>query len=262
MQDNLKFDTLYLKPLSAHKKIFFASDFHLGVPESNASLVREKKIVAWMEHIQEEAHALFLLGDIFDFWFEYKYVIPKGFARLQGKLAAFADLNIPVFLFTGNHDCWMDDYFPQTFNIPVVRHLSSFIMAGKKFLVGHGDELGASKKYRRIKRLIYMNPCFQWVFRKLPPDIGIPLAHSISRRSRKKTYATVPFTQANEPIFNFCRQNIEPHHHHDFYVFGHVHFPRTFRIHEKSVYYNIGDWINHFTYGLFDGKEFKVLKFA
>ena len=261
MKDNLKFDTLHLKPLSAHKKIFFASDFHLGIPDRTSSLLREQKIVAWMERIQEEAHALFLLGDIFDFWFEYKYVIPKGFVRLQGKLAAFTDLNIPVFLFPGNHDFWMYDYFPQMFNIPILKHPSSFTMAGKKFLVGHGDELGASKKYRRLKRFIYANPLCQWAFGKLPSSIGVPLAHSISGKTRRKTHSTVPFTQENEPIFNFCKQKIEPHLHHDFYVFGHIHFPLAFRIHEKSAYYNVGDWINHFTYGLFDGKEFKVLKF-
>ena len=257
----LKVDSIYLKPLPTGKKIFFASDFHLGTPDSVTSLDREQKIVRWLESIQEEVHALFLLGDIFDFWIEYKYVVPKGFIRLQGKLAEFSDLSIPVFLFCGNHDLWMHDYFPKELNIPVSKGIASFTIAGKKFLVGHGDDLGASKKYSMIKKFIYTNLVCQWAFRKLPPNLGIAFAHYLSRRRRVKTFATKPLSQEDDRIFNFCKQTIEPRLHHDFYIFGHMHFPLAFRMHEKSFYYNLGDWVTHFTYGVFNGQEFRLATF-
>ncbi len=257
----MKFHTQTLKPLVDNKKIFFASDFHLGIPNKTDTLLREKKLVKWLESIQKEVHALFLLGDIFDFWFEYKYVIPKGFARLQGKLAEFSDRNIPVFLFIGNHDHWISDYFSNELNIAVCRQPVSLVIGEKKILVGHGDEFGASKKYGLAKKFIYYNPLCQWIFRKIPPNIGMAFAHYISQKSRIKTLSKKTFSQENDPIFNFCKQKIAPYTHHDFYVFGHLHCPLTFRMHEKSWYYNLGDWINHFTYGTFDGTVFKLLKF-
>lgn len=257
---DLSVHTIHLAPLPKHKKIFFASDFHLGIPDHTATHSREKKIVRWLDTIQPETHALFLLGDIFDFWFEYKHVIPKGFARLQGKLASFTDQHIPVYFLVGNHDLWMRDYFLNELNMAVLSNNVSVIINGKKFLVGHGDELGGTKNYRMIKKLIYSSPMCQWIFSKLHPSVGIPLARCISNKSRKRK-ASSAFTQRNDPIFNFCKELVEPYLHHDFYVFGHLHLPYHASIHAASAYYNVGDWVRHFTYGVFDRDGFRLLQF-
>jgi len=224
--------------------------------------MREKKIVSWLDSIQQEAHALFLLGDIFDFWFEYKHVVPKGFARLQGKLASMTDQHIPVYLLAGNHDLWLHDYFLHELNLTVLRGNITIAISDKKFLVGHGDELGSSKGYKMTKKFIYNSPVLQWLFSKLHPSIGIPLARYVSNKSRCRGKLAEALRQGEDPIFNFCKKLIEPYQHHDFYIFGHLHRPYQAAIHETSAYYNLGDWINHFTYGVFDGRSFKLLQFA
>jgi UDP-2,3-diacylglucosamine hydrolase len=253
------FVTLHLDPLPQHKKLFFASDFHLGAPSYITSRVREKEIVRWLDSIQPEAHALFLLGDIFDYWFEYKHVIPKGFTRLKGKLASFTDQHIPVYFFAGNHEIGLNDYLTQELNITILKKPASITIGDKKLLVGHGDELGSSKSYNLIKKLVYTNPVFQWIFQKIHPDIGVPLAGWISHQSRKQP---IQKQLQIDPILKFCKDHIEPYNHHDFYVFGHLHIPYQAMLHPCSHYYNIGDWVQHNTYGAFDGKQFEVLRFC
>ncbi|MEM7055877.1 MAG: UDP-2,3-diacylglucosamine diphosphatase [Bacteroidota bacterium] len=253
--------TIHLAPLPKHKKIFFASDFHLGNPNHIATHSREKKIVSWLDSIQQEAHALFLLGDVFDFWFEYKHVIPKGFARLQGKLASFTDQHIPVYFLVGNRDLWARDYFINELNIAVLSNNASMTVNGKKFLVGHGDELSGNKNYRIIKKLIYNSPIFQWIFSKIHPRAGIPLARCISNKIHRRSAASAS-TQRKDPIFSSCKELIEPYLHHDFYIFGHTHLPYQASIHAASTYYNVGDWVRHFTYGVFDRDGFRLLQFA
>ena len=257
----LSFDTLQLAPIPRGKKVFFASDFHLGRPDHVATRAREKKIVSWLDSIQPVTHALFLLGDVFDFWIEYKHVIPRGFARFQGKLAAFTDQHIPVYFLIGNHDLWMHDYFFYELNITILRTNVSVIINGKKFLVGHGDALGGSSNYRLVKRFVYDSPACRWLFRQLHPSVGIPLVRYLfNKRCKKNALST--FVPREDLIFNFCKEVVEPYLHHDFYVFGHLHRPYHATIHATSAYYNIGDWISHFTYGVFGRDGFELLQFA
>jgi UDP-2,3-diacylglucosamine hydrolase len=127
------------------KKLYFASDFHLGAPDEAQSKLREKRIIRWLDSIAADAAAIFLVGDIFDFWFEYGQVIPKGFIPFVSKISQLRDQGIPILFFTGNHDLWMKDYFTQELGIPVYHHPIELTVEGKRILVGHGDGLGHSK---------------------------------------------------------------------------------------------------------------------
>lgn len=249
-----------LKYLPEGKKIFFASDFHLGVSGEMSSADREKKIVKWLDSIEEESAAIFLVGDIFDFWFEYKYVIPKGFVRLQGKLAALTDRGIPVIFFTGNHDMWMFDYFPKEFNIPVYREPQVLEVDGKKIMVGHGDGLGPGDRQYKILKKIFANRFCQWLFSKLHPNLGIRLANYWSGKSRISNSGTEEFKGEEEWLLKYC-QKTESEKHHDYYIFGHRHLPLDININDNSRYINLGEWVNHFTYGELDKSGFRLLTF-
>jgi len=170
--------------ISENKKVYFASDLHLGAPTATASATREKKFVAWLDEIKKDAEAIFLLGDLFDFWFEYKTVVPKGFVRTLGKLAEIRDSGIPVYFFVGNHDLWMNDYFEKELNIPVYHEPQVFSINNKVFLIGHGDGLGpADKGYKRMKK-VFTFPLFKWMFRWLHPDLGVKLGQYMSIKNK------------------------------------------------------------------------------
>ena len=169
---------------SHNKKVYFASDQHLGAPTMEASFPREKKFVAWLDSIKSDAEAIFLLGDLFDFWFEYKTVVPKGFIRVLGKLAEISDSGIPIYFFVGNHDLWMKDYFEKELNIPVFHQPKEFLINQKKFLIGHGDGLGPEDiGYKRMKK-VFTFPLFKWMFRWLHPDLGVKLGQYMSVKNK------------------------------------------------------------------------------
>lgn len=245
-----------------NKKIYFASDFHLGAPSRANSLEREKKIIRWLDEVKEDAHTIYLLGDIFDFWFEYKHAIPKGFIRLQGKLAELTDSGIPVIFFTGNHDMWMFDYFPKEFNIPIYREPQLLQVGDTKLLVGHGDGLGPGDWSYKLLKKVFANPVSQWLFARLHPNFGIGLANYWSRNSRisneKKNEDT--FKGEKEFLWQYCK-DVEAKTHHDYYIFGHRHLPLDLEVGEKSRYINLGEWVNYHTYGVYDGNTFELKKF-
>ena len=243
------------------KKIYFASDFHLGSPTPEISLEREKKIIRWLNSAKEDAHSIYILGDIFDFWFEYRHTIPKGFARLLGAFADFRDSGIEIIFFTGNHDMWMFDYFPKEFGIPVYKKPISVYIDKKKFMIGHGDGLGpGDRKYKIIKK-IFENKVSQWMFSWIHPNIGVPIANILSKNSRDKNLnKDLEFHGEKEWLIQHCR-NIEQRDHHDYYIFGHRHFPIDTRFNEVSRYINLGDWMNHFTYAVWDKNEIRLEKF-
>lgn len=238
------------------KKIFFASDFHLGVPDLASSVIREKKIVKWLDVIKHEAHAIYLLGDIFDFWFEYEYAIPKGFIRLQGKLAELRDAGIPIVFFTGNHDMWMFDYFPEQLGIPVYRKPQAIQVGSQKLFIGHGDGLGpGDHTYKFLKKFFDSRLC-QWLFARIHPNLGIGIASYWSRTSRiRSSKREEKFRGENgESLWTYCTE-IERNQHHDFYIFGHRHLPLELKIGEHSRYINLGEWLNVYSYAVYDGKQ-------
>jgi UDP-2,3-diacylglucosamine hydrolase len=250
-----------LNDLQENKKIFFASDFHLGVPNRESSFEREKKIIKWLDHILPEAHSIFILGDVFDFWYEYKHAIPKGFIRFQGKLAEITDAGIPVYFFTGNHDMWMFDYFHKEMNIQVFRKPLSFTLNGKQFHIGHGDALGPGDKLYKIQKRIFENKLCQWAFKWIHPDVGIGLANFMSNQSKLAAEKRdESFIGDNEWIYNYCK-DVEKKQHHDYYIFGHRHLPLDMKVNDTSRYINLGEWLNFCTYAEYDGKICKLISF-
>ncbi|MBS3738979.1 UDP-2,3-diacylglucosamine diphosphatase [Mesohalobacter halotolerans] len=243
--------------LSHGKSAYFASDSHLGAPNQEASRVRELKLVSWLDGIKEDAEVIFLLGDLFDFWFEYKTVVPKGFVRILGKLAELSDAGIPIHFFVGNHDLWMKDYFQKELNIPVYHKPQIFLINDKLFFIGHGDGLGPNDKgYKRMKK-VFTNPFCQWLFRWLHPDIGVRLAQHLSVKNKLISgEEDAKFLgEDKEWLVQYAKQKLREKHY-DYFIFGHRHLPLNIQLKPNSQYINLGDWINYYTYGKFDGNKF------
>lgn len=241
------------------KKIYFSSDNHLGAPTTAESLPREKKFVRWLDHIKEDAAAIFLLGDLFDFWFEYNYVVPRGFTRTLGKLAELTDSGIPVYYFVGNHDLWMRGYFEEELNIPVFHEPRLFHLNDKKFLIGHGDGLGPGDKgFKRMKK-VFTSPLAQWLFRWLHPDLGVRMAQYFSVKNRLISGdEDVKFLgEDNEWLVQYARRKLSRQHY-DYFVFGHRHLPLEIDLSGTSKYINLGDWISYYSFGVFDGTSLSL----
>ncbi|MFT4033333.1 MAG: UDP-2,3-diacylglucosamine diphosphatase [Siphonobacter sp.] len=247
------------------KKLYFASDFHLGSAPIERSALREKQVVRWLEQIRVDAQAIYLVGDIFDFWHEYRTAIPKGFVRFLGKLVELKDSGIDIQIFTGNHDIWMNDYFPNEFGIPVHHQPIAFSVQSakqqKNFYVGHGDGLGPGDYgYKHVLKPIFTNPVLQFLFRWLHPDVGITLAHTWARHTRaSKAGKPHEFFKAadTEWIYQYCRE-IEAQQHHDYYVFGHRHLVLDMPVAENSRYVNLGEWMYVRSYAVYDGQDVRL----
>ncbi len=243
-------------------KIYFASDLHLGVPNATASLERERFFVAWLNKIKEDASELYLLGDIFDSWFEYKQVVPRGHVRLLGKLAEIADSGIKIHYFTGNHDMWVFDYFEKEFGAIIYRAPITIKIGDKIFHIGHGDGLGSGDLgYKFIKR-VFAGKLNQWLYARLHPNFAIGLANFLSRKSRMANggYDEVYEGEDKEGLVIYCNEFIK-NQHVDYFVFGHRHLPLEIKIGVSSKYINLGEWVNAKTYGVFDGTEMKLERF-
>jgi UDP-2,3-diacylglucosamine hydrolase len=245
--------------LNPGKKIYFLSDFHLGAPHYEASLAREKLVVKFLDEIKNDAAEVFLVGDLFDFWYEYKKVVPKGYTRLLGKLAELSDAGIPMHFFVGNHDMWMQDYFQKELNIQVYYEPKEFERNGKKFFIGHGDGLGPGDHgYKRLKKL-FRNPACKWLFGILPPVAGMGLAHYLSRRSRAQTGVAeeVFLGEDKEWLIIYCKEVLK-NKFYNYFIFGHRHLAIDYRLGEQSRYINLGDWIRYYTYAVFDGENLEL----
>ena len=243
------------------KHIYFASDLHLGTPNYEESLSREKEFVLWLSSIQADCKSLFLVGDIFDFWFDYKTAIPKGYVRVLGKLAELADQGVEIHFFAGNHDFWTRDYFQKELSIPVFHKPQEFDINGKLFLIGHGDGLGPGDHgYKRMKK-VFTFPFFKWLFRWLHPDIGVRLGHYFSVKNKLISGDKDArfLGEENEWLALYCRKKLQEKHY-DFFVFGHRHLPLEIELNNSSTYINLGDWIQYYTYGEFM-KTFKLKEF-
>ncbi len=248
--------------MSTGKKIYFLSDFHLGAPNHASSLQREKMLVKFLHQIKDDASEIFIVGDMFDFWYEYRKVVPKGFVRILGKLAEITDSGIPVHFFVGNHDMWMKDYLTTELNIKVYFDPVEFTFNGKKMLIGHGDGLGPGDKgYKRLKK-VFRNPVCQWLFGILPPAIGMGVANYMSRRSRAQTGTVeeVFLGGDKEWLVQYCQYKLTQKHY-DYFVFGHRHLPIYYQLQKDSTYINLGDWIRYYTYAVFDGEKFELLSY-
>jgi len=245
------------------KKVYFLSDFHLGAPDVVMSLKREKLVVQFLDTIKADAFQIFLVGDVFDFWYEYRKVVPRGYTRLLGKLAELSDSGIGIHLFVGNHDMWMRDYFQIEFNIPVYFEERDFVFNQKHFHIAHGDGLGpGDQKYKALKKL-FRNPICQWLFGVLPPAIGIGVANYFSKKSRDKTGSVeeVFLGEKKEWLIIYSKEVLKQKNV-DYFVFGHRHLPIVFRLSTESYYINLGDWIRYCTYAVFDGVDLELKSFT
>lgn len=245
--------------ISPEKKIFFLSDFHLGIPDHKTSLEREKRIVAFFESIKNQAEAIFIVGDMFDFWYEYRQVVPKGYVRLLGKLGELTDSGIAIHFFVGNHDMWMTDYFQKELNIPVYYEPREFEFNNKKFLVGHGDGLGPGDHGYKMLKKIFRNPFCRWMFGILPPNIGVGLANYFSRKSRQAADQNEEqfISKDKEWLATYCLEMLKQKHY-DYFVFGHRHLPLDLLLNANSRYINLGDWIRYSTYAVFNGQQLNL----
>ena len=241
------------------KKIYFASDNHLGAPTAEESTQRERIFVAWLDHIKADAEVLFLLGDLFDFWFEYKTVVPKGFVRVLGKLAELADNGISIHFFVGNHDLWMLDYLEKEIGIKVYHQARDFTFNDQHFFIGHGDGLGPGDKgYKRMKK-IFTNRFLQWCFRWLHPDIGMRLGHYLSVKNKliSGEKDAVFLGEKEEWLVQYAQRKYQEKAR-DYFVFGHRHIPLDLPVEANARYINLGDWITHYTYAVFDGETLEL----
>jgi UDP-2,3-diacylglucosamine hydrolase len=248
--------------MNSPQKIYFASDQHFGIPNAESSKLREKKFMQWLDEIKSDARAIFLLGDLFDFWFEYKTVVPRGFVRVLGKIAELRDSGIPIYFFVGNHDLWMIDYFQTELGIPVFDKPKEYKFDGKTFLIGHGDGLGPGDKgYKRMKK-VFSHPLSKWFYRWLHPDIGVKLAQYLSTKNKLISgQEDIKFLgEENEWLAQYAKRKLKQKHY-DYFLFGHRHLPMEIQVGKNSLYVNIGDWITHFTYAVFDGKNLTLKKY-
>lgn len=229
------------------------------MPNKEDSLYRERKLVAWLDQVSQDASEIYLLGDVFDFWYEYKTVVPKGFVRVLGKLAELSDKGIKITAFKGNHDMWMFGYFEEELNIPVVSDELVIERNGKKFFLHHGDGLGPGDKWYKFLRSIFRNPVCQWLFGRFHPNFGIGLANFFSNRSRKANKRDDKEYLGDDKEFTtlFCQATLE-HTHYDYFIFGHRHLPLEIPLKNGSTYINLGDWVHYFTYAVFDGEKLEL----
>jgi UDP-2,3-diacylglucosamine hydrolase len=248
--------------LNEGRKVYFASDFHFGIPNEAESRQRETKICQWLSEIQKDAQQIYLLGDIYDSWMEYKKVVPKGTIRFLGKLAELTDAGIEIFMFTGNHDLWMHGYFEQELNIKVFKSLRTVEINQRRFLIGHGDGVCKKKEgnYLLLKKLLH-HPWSQFIYRQLHPDVGLRLADYFSRLGPKHKYDNLQM-KADEEEYQliFANETLKQTHY-DFILFGHRHIPLSKKLASNALFVNLGDWISHYSYAEFDGNDVSLKKY-
>ncbi len=251
--------------MTSRSHIYFASDLHLGAPDKASSLEREKAFVRWLDRIEPHAKALYLLGDLFDFWFEYKKVVPKGYNRLLGKLALMSDNGLDLHLFTGNHDMWIFDHIPEELGAtlhrdPIVREFN-----GRSFYMGHGDGLGPGDKGYKILKKVFGNRICQKLFSWVHPGLGVRIAEYWSHTSRNATEQEEDgfLGEEKEWLVQYCLSVLEKEHH-DFFLFGHRHLPIDHPLpagkgsSTPSRYLNLGDWLQYRSYAVFNGEELRL----
>ncbi|MBC36080.1 MAG: UDP-2,3-diacylglucosamine hydrolase [Bacteroidetes bacterium] len=248
--------------MSQKKNTYFLSDFHLGVPNAEESLKREIRLVNWLDSVKDTAESIYLMGDLFDFWFEYKQVIPKGYVRFLGKLAELVDQGIEVHLFRGNHDIWAFDYLEKEIGIILHRKPEVKEIQGKTFYLAHGDGLGPGDHSYKFLKKVFEFKLNQFLFKWLHPDIGVALGLWWSKKSRLSKYSKAHKKEAppieQEMLVRYASEHAKENSEIEYYVFGHAHMAINYEINENQSLIILGDWISKFTFAVFDGNEIKL----
>lgn len=238
--------------MSNRTKTYFLSDFHLGSPNKEASLVREKLIIQFLEEIAPSAQAIYLMGDVFDFWFEYRSVVPRNFTRLLGTLAKLTDSGIPIHFFKGNHDMWTFGYLEEELGLQVHDDKLEVELSGKKFLLAHGDGKGPGDNSYKWLKIVFRSPINRWLFARIHPNLAFALANKWSHSSRLASRDEGTFLLDREWLYQYCQRKLESQHY-DYFIFGHRHLPICTPVGDRSLYINLGDWLVYNTYAVFDG---------
>jgi UDP-2,3-diacylglucosamine hydrolase len=241
--------------MATGNKLYFASDFHLGAGGYTTSRVREDRLVRWLDTIKADAVEVFLMGDIFDFWFEYKTVVPKGYIRFLGKLTELADAGIKIYLFKGNHDMWMFDYFERELGATIISNELVIERGGKRFYLHHGDGLGPGDTFYKMLKKIFRSKICQWLFARVHPNLGIGIANYWSQHSRIAGLSNEERQVSEQEWLVVYSNELLKTDFYDYLVFGHRHLPVDMQLTPKSRYINLGEWVNYFSYAVFDGQE-------
>jgi UDP-2,3-diacylglucosamine hydrolase len=240
------------------KNLYFASDFHLGANGYASSREREDRIIRWLDMIKDDVAELFLMGDVFDFWFEYKTVVPKGYIRFLGKLAQLTDAGVKLYLFKGNHDMWMFDYFVQELNATIITNELEMERGDKKFYLHHGDGLGPGDQFYKFLKKFFRSKVCQWLFARLHPNLGVGIANAWSHQSRIAGKQDTEKIQYQQEWLEAYSLEVLKSRHFDYFVFGHRHLPLDIALPDNSRYVNLGEWVNYNTYAVFDGVNLEL----
>lgn len=247
-------------PLSPGKKAYFLSDLHLGARYFDNPREAERRVVRFLDSISSDAGAIFLVGDVLDYWYEYRYVVPRGFVRFFGKLAQLADAGVKIIWLIGNHDIWIFDYLPAELGITVVDGAVDCSIAGTRFFVTHGDDIDDSSRSFRMLRRLFRNRCCQHLFAAIHPRWTIPFAFGWSRHSRqdgmKSEYAATPVR-----LETFAREQSASQPDIRYFIFGHLHILHRNRVSETAEAIVLGEWISRCSYAVFDGNELDIRTF-
>jgi UDP-2,3-diacylglucosamine hydrolase len=250
--------TYFWSRMATGNKLYFASDFHLGAGKYTSIREREARIVRWLDIIKADAAEVFLMGDIFDFWFEYKTVVPKGYIRFLGKLAELADAGIKLYFFKGNHDMWMFDYFERELGATIISDELEIERNGKRFYLHHGDGLGPGDASYKILKKVFRSKVCQWLFARLHPNLGVGIANWWSQQSRIAGESSAENrSYEHEWLVIYSREMLQTHFY-DYLIFGHRHLPMDIQLNDRSRYINLGEWVNYFSYAVFDGEKLSL----
>lgn len=242
------------------KKAYFISDIHLGYPNPTESLIRERQVIDWINNTRHNASEYYFVGDIFDFWWEWKKVVPAGFVRFLGTIAELTDRGIPVYFFIGNHDIWMKSYLENEIGVKIIRQPLVKKIAGKQFYITHGDGLGPGDFTYKVLKKLFHNNFLQWIFSRFHPNFSVGLAHLWSRSSRSELHQYHYYGHDKEWLVLHTREVLKKHNY-QYFVYGHRHIPKHVHLSEHSAYINLGDWLINFTYGEFDGTNFELKRY-
>ena len=253
------------------KNVYFISDAHLGCLAIKHRRQQERRLVRFLDEIKDKAGAIYMLGDMFDFWFEYQTVVPKGFTRFLGKISELTDMGIEVHYFTGNHDIWCLDYLEKECGVVLHRNALTLEIGDQTFYLAHGDGLGDRDWKFRLIRSIFHNKFCQWAFRWLHPAIGVRFGLNWAKHSRlKHSSNTCQIAQSSdcqmdgdppyqgedkEPLVIFAKQYLKEHPDVDFFIFGHRHIELDLALSRQTRVIILGDWVSQFTYAVYDGER-------
>jgi len=247
--------------MPTRNKLYFASDVHLGAGGYAVTRAREAKLVRWLDMIKADAAEVFLMGDLFDFWFEYATVVPKGYIRLLGKLAEMSDAGTKIYFFKGNHDMWMFNYFEKQLGATIISNELVIERNGKKFFLHHGDGLGPGDNLYKVLKKVFRSKVCQWLFARIHPNFGIGIANYWSGKSRSvnsKRADGKPGEQ--EWLVTYCNEVLQTTRY-DYMIFGHRHKPLDIKVGTDTRYINLGEWIHYCSYAEFDGEELHLKYF-